>query len=83
MGDNIFSDHGPEKGLKAIVSKAESGKGATVSGYYMDDSERGGSVEFGKNGNAISIEEKTTKLKCIYLENSSSNVELSSRKPCR
>ncbi len=41
----------------------ETGKGATVFGYYVDDPERFGIVEFDQNGKAVSIEEKTGKAK--------------------
>ncbi len=66
LGDNIFSGHGLKKRLKAAVRNAEEGKGATVFGYYVDDPERFGIVEFDKNGNAISIEEKPAKPKSNY-----------------
>ena len=56
LGDNIFAGHGLKKRLNAAVEKAENGKGATVFGYYVDDPERFGIVEFDKNGKAISIE---------------------------
>ena len=46
------------KRLKAAVENASSGKGATVFGYYVDDPERFGIVEFDQEGKAISIEEK-------------------------
>ena len=58
LGDNIFAGHGLNKRLKAAVENAKSGKGATVFGYYVDDPERFGIVEFDKEGKAISIEEK-------------------------
>ena len=58
LGDNIFAGHGLKKRLKAAVENAEQGKGATVFGYYVDDPERFGIVEFDKAGKAISIEEK-------------------------
>ena len=58
LGDNIFAGHGLKKRLKAAVKNAESGKGATVFGYYVDDPERFGIVEFNHEGKAISIEEK-------------------------
>ena len=58
LGDNIFAGHGLKKRLEAAVHKAENGKGATVFGYYVDDPERFGIVEFDKNGKAVSIEEK-------------------------
>ena len=58
LGDNIFAGHGLNKRLKAAVENAETGKGATVFGYYVDDPERFGIVEFDHEGKAISIEEK-------------------------
>lgn len=66
LGDNIFAGHGLTKRLKTAVKNAESGKGATVFGYYVDDPERFGIVEFDKNGKAISIEEKPAKPKSNY-----------------
>ena len=66
LGDNIFAGHGLKKRLKAAVENAEQGKGATVFGYYVDDPERFGIVEFDKDGKAISIEEKPTAPKSNY-----------------
>ncbi len=66
LGDNIFAGHGLKKRLKAAVENAESGKGATVFGYYVDDPERFGIVEFDKDGKAISIEEKPARPKSNY-----------------
>ena len=66
LGDNIFAGHGLKKRLKAAVANAESGKGATVFGYYVDDPERFGIVEFDKDGKAISIEEKPELPKSNY-----------------
>ena len=66
LGDNIFAGHGLKKRLRAAVEKAESGQGATVFGYYVDDPERFGIVEFDKEGNAISIEEKPEHPKSNY-----------------
>ena len=66
LGDNIFAGHGLKKRLKAAVENAENGKGATVFGYYVDDPERFGIVEFDKDGKAISIEEKPEKPKSNY-----------------
>ena len=63
LGDNIFAGHGLKKRLKAAVENASSGKGATVFGYYVDDPERFGIVEF-------------TDLNRIYLEKGQLNVEL-------
>lgn len=63
LGDNIYYGHGfTEKLLKA--SKITDG--ATIFGYYVDDPERFGIVEFDKNGVAISIEEKPEKPKSNY-----------------
>ena len=66
LGDNIFAGHGLKKRLKAAVDNAETGKGATVFGYYVDDPERFGIVEFDSDGKAISIEEKPEKPKSNY-----------------
>lgn len=66
LGDNIFAGHGLEKRLKAAVENAESGEGATIFGYYVDDPERFGIVEFDENGHAISIEEKPLHPKSNY-----------------
>ena len=66
LGDNIFAGHGLKKRLKAAVANAEAGKGATVFGYYVDDPERFGIVEFNARGKAISIEEKPQKPKSNY-----------------
>ena len=66
LGDNIFAGHGLKKRLMAAVKNAESGKGATVFGYYVDDPERFGIVEFNSEGKAISIEEKPEKPKSNY-----------------
>ena len=66
LGDNIFAGHGLNKRLKAAVENAENGKGATIFGYYVDDPERFGIVEFDAEGHAISIEEKPLKPKSNY-----------------
>ena len=66
LGDNIFAGHGLKKRLRAAVENAEKGKGATVFGYYVDDPERFGIVEFDENGRAISIEEKPENPKSNY-----------------
>ncbi len=66
LGDNIFHGHGLKKRLKAAVRNAESGRGATVFGYYVDDPERFGIVEFDSSGHAVSIEEKPAKPKSNY-----------------
>lgn len=66
LGDNIFAGHGLKKRLKAAVENAETGQGATVFGYYVDDPERFGIVEFDEEGKAISIEEKPQHPKTNY-----------------
>ena len=66
LGDNIFHGHGLKKRLRAAVRNARTGKGATVFGYYVDDPERFGIVEFDSEGRAVSIEEKPTVPKSNY-----------------
>ena len=66
LGDNIFAGHGLEKRLKKAVLNAETGNGASVFGYYVDDPERFGIVEFDSKGKAISIEEKPVHPKSNY-----------------
>ena len=66
LGDNIFTGHGLKKRLQAAVRNATRGNGATVFGYYVDDPERFGIVEFDAEGKAISIEEKPEHPKSNY-----------------
>lgn len=63
LGDNIFAGRGFREILKKAVAKEQ---GATVFGYYVDDPERFGIVEFDGTGKAISIEEKPEKPKSNY-----------------
>lgn len=65
LGDNIFSGHGLRKRLQTAVERAKDGM-ATIFGYYVDDPERFGIVEFDSGGNVISIEEKPTQPKSNY-----------------
>lgn len=63
LGDNIFHGHGLKKKIREAAAKDT---GATVFGYYVDDPERFGIVEFDAEGHAISIEEKPEKPKSNY-----------------
>jgi glucose-1-phosphate thymidylyltransferase len=63
LGDNIFYGHGFGD---ALLHTAELKKGACVFGYYVNDPERYGVVEFDKNKKVISIEEKPAKPKSNY-----------------
>lgn len=63
LGDNIFAGHGLKKRLLNAAGKQE---GATVFGYYVEDPERFGIVEFDSDGKAISIEEKPAQPKSNY-----------------
>ena len=65
LGDNIFYGNGFTKLLKQAAADARNGK-ATVFGYYVNDPERFGVVDFDKDGKAISIEEKPEHPKSSY-----------------
>ena len=65
LGDNVLYGNGMKKNLKAAVENAEKGR-ASVFGYYVNDPERFGVVEFDKTGKAISIEEKPKQPKSNY-----------------
>lgn len=63
LGDNIFYGHGFGKTLLKTNNLED---GAVVFGYYVNDPERYGVVEFDKNGKAVSLEEKPAKPKSNY-----------------
>lgn len=63
LGDNIFYGSGLGNHLRQAAGRKD---GATVFGYYVDDPERFGIVEFDKNGKAVSIEEKPKNPKSNY-----------------
>ena len=65
LGDNIFYGNGFRKVLRAAVKNAESGR-ATIFGYYVNDPERFGIVEFDENGKVLSVEEKPKNPKSNY-----------------
>ena len=65
LGDNIFYGNGLSNLLKDARANAESGK-ATIFGYYVNDPERFGIVEFGKDGKVLSVEEKPQNPKSNY-----------------
>ena len=66
LGDNIFYGNGFRKILRSAVADAEENGRATVFGYYVNDPERFGVVEFDENGKAVSIEEKPKDPKSNY-----------------
>ena len=65
LGDNIFYGNGFTELLKNATVDAQKGK-ATVFGYYVNDPERFGVVDFDQNGKAVSIEEKPAQPKSNY-----------------
>ena len=66
LGDNVFFGHGLIELLKKAVGDVSSRGGATVFGYYVNDPERYGVVEFNPAGNVLSIEEKPKQPKSQY-----------------
>ena len=65
LGDNIFYGAGLSERLKAAADAAQNGQ-ATVFGYYVNDPERFGIVEFDADGHEISVEEKPKQPKSNY-----------------
>lgn len=66
LGDNIFYGHGLTKLLAQSVTNVKEANKATVFGYYVNDPERYGVVDFDENNNAVSIEEKPKEPKSNY-----------------
>lgn len=66
LGDNIFYGNGFGKTLRESAINAEQNGRATVFGYYVNDPERFGIVEFDENGKVISVEEKPKNPKSNY-----------------
>jgi glucose-1-phosphate thymidylyltransferase len=65
LGDNIFYGNGFSKVLRGAAENAQVGR-ATIFGYYVNDPERFGIVEFDENGKVISVEEKPKHPKSNY-----------------
>ncbi|MBO5326705.1 MAG: glucose-1-phosphate thymidylyltransferase RfbA [Clostridia bacterium] len=65
LGDNIFAGYGLKNRLRKAAQIARGGE-ATVFGYYVDDPQRFGIVEFDAEGKAVSIEEKPKEPKSNY-----------------
>ena len=66
LGDNIFYGNGFSQLLKDAVKNAEKKGRASVFGYYVEDPERFGVVEFDDQGKVISVEEKPKEPKSNY-----------------
>lgn len=66
LGDNIFYGNGFSKILKAAAANAEAASRATIFGYYVNDPERFGIVEFDDAGKVVSVEEKPKAPKSNY-----------------
>ena len=66
LGDNIFYGHKLPNILKDGVREVKENKNSVIFGYYVQDPERFGVVEFDENRNAISLEEKPSKPKSNY-----------------
>jgi len=66
LGDNVFFGHDLVKIMDEAKEEVEENGGAYVFGYYVKDPERFGIVEFNRDGNVISIEEKPEKPKSNY-----------------
>lgn len=65
LGDNIFYGNGLGERMRLAVKNAQNGR-ATIFGYYVNDPERFGIVEFDEDGRVLSVEEKPQKPKSNY-----------------
>lgn len=65
LGDNIFYGNGLGERMRLAVENAQNGR-ATIFGYYVNDPERFGIVEFDEKGRVLSVEEKPQKPKSNY-----------------
>ena len=65
LGDNIFYGNGLSGQLRSAVDAAENGQ-ATIFGYYVNDPERFGIVDFDEKGSVLSVEEKQENPKTNY-----------------
>ena len=66
LGDNIFYGHGFNEMLKNSINNVETHNKSTIFGYYVQDPERYGVVDFDSEGNVTSIEEKPSNPKSNY-----------------
>ncbi|MFN3844086.1 MAG: glucose-1-phosphate thymidylyltransferase RfbA [Rehaibacterium terrae] len=66
LGDNIFYGHGLPELLKKAINTVKEEKKSVIFAYYVKDPERYGVVEFDKEGNVLSIEEKPKNPKSNY-----------------
>ncbi len=66
LGDNIFYGHGLTQMLRKAASDVDTTGGATVFGYYVNDPERYGIIEFDGKGRVLSIEEKPKQPRSRY-----------------
>jgi glucose-1-phosphate thymidylyltransferase len=66
LGDNIFYGNGLTEVLQKAVITVSGSRHAVIFGYYVNDPERYGVVEFDANGKAVSIQEKPKQPKSNY-----------------
>jgi glucose-1-phosphate thymidylyltransferase len=67
LGDNVFYGHGLAEMLKKVVNDLREKSGATIFGYYVNDPQRYGVIEFDEACNILSIEEKPKKPRSNYV----------------